>query len=114
MIEYYNRSAAGYKFMRTVFTIPSVKTIQKWLSKPNELKDLNEDAFGNFKENSETGNDEVTYQPHNIKLENIGQGSISCENFSQAKMSAQNLEYEDNSVDDYDSEESGLKKNKVE
>ena len=63
MIDYYNRSAAGYKFLRTIFTVPSVATIHKWLSKPIEITNVDEDTHGDSNEDSETGNEEIS-PPH--------------------------------------------------
>lgn len=114
MIEYYRRSAAGYRFLRTIFTIPSVHTIQKWLNKPIEFKNLDEDAHGDSREDSDTGNDEEAYPPRKRKSNNICQDSDSYEKFSHTKVSAQNLENEDNSADEYDSEESGLDETEAE
>ncbi|XP_047496431.1 cell surface glycoprotein 1-like [Penaeus chinensis] len=37
MMSLYERSSAGYKFLRTIFTIPSIKTIHKWQSRPYDI-----------------------------------------------------------------------------
>ncbi|KAK3891178.1 hypothetical protein Pcinc_004967, partial [Petrolisthes cinctipes] len=34
MISYYRRSPAGYRFLRTIFTIPSITTVHKWMYRP--------------------------------------------------------------------------------
>lgn len=39
MIKLYERSAAGYRYLRSIFTIPSVKTVQKWQNRLFDLLD---------------------------------------------------------------------------
>ncbi|XP_042893501.1 uncharacterized protein LOC122267528 [Penaeus japonicus] len=39
MMSLYDRSSAGYRFLRTLFTIPTIKTIQKWQSRPYDILD---------------------------------------------------------------------------
>ncbi|XP_063613506.1 uncharacterized protein LOC134786780 [Penaeus indicus] len=42
MIKLYERSAAGYRYLRSIFTIPSVKTVQKWQNRLFDLLDEND------------------------------------------------------------------------
>ncbi|KAK8388177.1 hypothetical protein O3P69_020213 [Scylla paramamosain] len=111
MLKYYKRSGAGYRYLRTIFTIPSMKTIQKYVAK--SIDSWNEDALAGSREDCEAGSDEV-YSSHKKKAEDICQDSSSNETPSKANASAQSVEYEDNSANHCDSEESSLEGMEVE
>ncbi|XP_045135050.1 uncharacterized protein LOC123518347 [Portunus trituberculatus] len=111
MVKYYKRSGAGYRYLRTIFTIPSMKTVQKYVAK--SIDSWNEDALAGSREDCEASCDEV-YSSDKKKTENICQDSGSNEAPSKASESAQNVEYEDNSANHHDSDESTLEEMEVE
>lgn len=108
MVKYYKRSGAGYRYLRTIFTIPSVQTVQKYVAK--SIDSLNEEVLADSREDCEVGRDSA-FTSDKEKAENICQGSSS--NDAPSKVSTQNVEYE-NSADHCDSEESSLEEMEVE
>lgn len=123
MIEYYKRSAAGYRFLRTIFTIPSVKTVQKWLNKPlNIREEVERDPLAIPMQRSEieTANnreDSVRASGSGLrKLQNTANsehGSEETECYSsskypQGRSTPEESDMEEGSSEEYESEESGL------
>ncbi|XP_045593962.1 uncharacterized protein [Procambarus clarkii] len=122
MIEYYKRSAAGYRFLRTIFTIPSVKTVQKWLSKPlNIREDEGKDPLAipmQMGDHGEVNNGEICMEASGSGL-GKAQSACNSENssldrrsysrkLSQGRSTPDESDMEEGSSEEYDSEESGL------
>lgn len=57
LLEYYRRSKAGYKFLKTIFTLPSVKTLQNWLNRPLAIMDGNPFLSPAKRQETESDND---------------------------------------------------------
>lgn len=99
MIEFYKRSAAGYRYLKTIFTLPSVSTVMKWLHKPLELGDVERDAHGG------QSNDEAN-PPRKSKVNRASHNSNTSPKSSKRKRTIQNLENGGSLSDSDSSEES--------
>lgn len=100
MIEYYKRSPAGYRYLKTIFTIPSVPTVQKWMNRSFEFGDI-----GNVPEDN---SNEANPSPKS-QVSNTSQNS----NFKQKKVlkkkdAVENMECEEDSSDGDNSEDCSL------
>ncbi|XP_042210583.1 uncharacterized protein LOC121858313 isoform X2 [Homarus americanus] len=123
MIEYYKRSAAGYRFLRTIFTIPSVKTVQKWLSKPLQIREekesdplaitsqRRESGTRNERESSVEASGSGLRKHQSVSKGEHGSGDrrgYSSTKFSKGRLTPDESDMEEGSSEEYDSEESGL------
>ncbi|XP_053630803.2 uncharacterized protein [Cherax quadricarinatus] len=121
MIEYYKRSAAGYRFLRTIFTIPSVKTVQKWLSKPLHIREDEEnDQFAipmqreqgtaNGGESNVEASCSGLRKPQSTSNDEhvSGERRDYSQKFSQGRSTPDESDMEEGSSEDYDSEDFGL------
>lgn len=101
MIEYYKRSPAGYRYLKTIFTIPSVPTVQKWMNRSFEFGDL----YGNVPEDN---SNEANPSPKS-QVSNTSQNSTSKKKKVLKKKDAvENMECEEDSSDSDNSEDCSL------
>lgn len=98
MIEYYKRSPAGYRFLKTIFTIPTVPTVQKWMNRPFEFGDLQEGAH-------EDNRIHESSPPPKSKVSNASQNSNSEPESSKRSAADLNKECEGDSSDSNNSED---------
>lgn len=110
MLEYYKRSPAGYRFLRTIFTIPSTKTVQKWLNRPLYIKNEEDgDTLITSKPMSEPGSDNESEGSAHPELTRSGSGKPPKQyNKSRGRRQSSNLDdsdMEEGSSEEYDTEE---------
>ncbi|XP_071539681.1 uncharacterized protein [Panulirus ornatus] len=123
MIEYYKRSAAGYRFLRTIFTIPSVKTVQKWLNKPLNIREEEErdplavpiqrsefETADNREGNVRASGSGLRKLQNTANSEHCSEETecYSASKFPQGRSTPEESDMEEGSSEEYDSEESGL------
>ncbi|XP_050733506.1 uncharacterized protein LOC127007042 [Eriocheir sinensis] len=101
MIEYYKRSPAGYRYLKTIFTVPSVPTVQKWMNRSFEFGDL----YGNAPEDNSNEAD----PPPKSKVSDTSQNSNSNQKKVSKKKTVENMECEEGSSDSDNSEDCSLK-----
>lgn len=107
MVKYYKRSGAGYRYLRTIFTIPSMKTVQKYIQK--SVESWNEDALAaDSKEDREEGKDEAD-SSNKKENENTCQDSSPNETPSKANASDNHSESEASSLEEMEVEEGDQK-----